>query len=139
MKGIKYFVVVLLLVLASCDKAFENGELDGMWRLERVEMNDAELFPENIYFSFQRHLVMLGAYYEQASPLLYMAEFDYLDGAITMQCFYKHPGIDGECSMEDLAMYYIFNSVEVFYVDVLNDKTLLMHTGDGRSYSFRRW
>ncbi len=139
MKNFIYIFVAFIACLFSCDKAFENGELDGMWRLEEVEMHDVSVSPGNVYFSFQRHLVLLGKYQEQGAPELYMADFEHVDGVITMTKFYAYPGVDGICNKEDLKKYYIFNDVEIFIVDVLNDNALVMHTRDGRSYSFRRW
>lgn len=139
MKIIKYILFISLLLLASCDKAFENGELDGMWRLEKVEVSGKEIYPSDVYYSFQRHLVMLGVYSEQAPPLLYMANFDYSAGKIVMNNFYAHPGIEGECNLSELEKYYIYNATETFMVDVLNADVLLMHTADGRIYNFRKW
>ena len=140
MREAKYFVFIfLLLAFVSCDKAFENGKLDGMWRLEKVELGDSEVYPSNIYYSFQRHLVMLGIYHEQAPPFLYMASFDYTAGDIVMCDFYKHPGIEGERDAEELEKLYIYNETERFAVDVLSEDVLLMHTPDGRVYSFRKW
>ncbi len=139
MKTIKYLIIISLLLLVSCDKAFENGDLDGMWRLEKVEVSGKEIYPSDVYYSFQRHLVMLGVYYEQAPPLLYMANFDYAAGCIVMNNFYAHPGIEGERDMAALERYYIYNETETFVVDVLNSDVLHMHTSDGRTYYLRRW
>ncbi len=139
MRKFIYIFVAFIACLFSCDKAFENGELDGMWRLKEIEMHGISANPGNICFSFQRHLVLLGKYQEQGAPELYMAEFEHNDGIITMKRFYAYPGVEGVCNKEDLEKYYIFNDVEVFVVDVLSEDALVMHTHDGRVYSFRRW
>ena len=47
MKKIACILSLLTLLLTSCDKAFVNGDLDGMWRLVKVEKGGAEMYPES--------------------------------------------------------------------------------------------
>ena len=139
MRNFIYIFVVFIACFFSCDKAFENGDLDGMWRLENVE-KEGDTYPlDGVYYSFQRHLVLLGKYNEQGAPELYMAEFEHSGGEIVMTGFYLYPGVDGVCNKEDLKKYCIYNDPERFVVDVLNNDVLVMHTNDGRIYSFRKW
>ena len=139
MRSARIIFIAILLAFVACDKAFENGELDGMWKLERVCSSGNEYCPADIYYSFQRHLATLGKYYEQASPFLYLAEFDYSGDVITMTNFKAHPGIENVCNKDDLALFYIYNEVsETFVIDRLDDDMLIMHTGNAE-YCFRRW
>lgn len=130
--------LVIPFILISCEKIYINGDLDGMWKLEKVVKGDSVEYPANICYSFQRHLVMLGEYYAEGFPDYYMAEFDYVGDTLTMTKFYKYPGHDDICDMEELKQYYIFSDTMVFIVDNLNSETLLMHTVD-REYRFRKW
>lgn len=130
--------LVIPFILISCEKIYINGDLDGMWKLEKVVKGDSVEYPANICYSFQRHLVMLGEYYAEGFPDYYMAEFDYVGDMLTMTKFYKYPGRDDICDMEELKQYYIFSDTMVFIVDNLNSETLLMHTVD-REYRFRKW
>ena len=70
--------LVIPFILISCEKIYINGDLDGMWKLEKVVKGDSVEYPANICYSFQRHLVMLGEYYAEGFPDYYMAEFDYV-------------------------------------------------------------
>lgn len=81
---------------------------------------------------------MLGEYYDEEFPDYYMAEFDYTDSIITMTKFYKYPGRDDICDMEELKEYYIFSDTMVFVVDYMNSERLLMHTEE-RDYFFEKW
>lgn len=130
--------LVIPFILTSCEKIYINGDLDGMWKLEKVVKGDSVEYPANICYSFQRHLVMLGEYYDEEFPDYYMAEFDYTDSIITMTKFYKYPGRDDICDMEELKEYYIFSDTMVFVVDYMNSERLLMHTEE-RDYFFEKW
>ena len=59
------------LCLLSCEKVYINGDLDGMWKLQTVETTDTTICPQNIYYSFQRHLVMLGEHFDTGFPNYY--------------------------------------------------------------------
>ncbi|MBR3876991.1 MAG: lipocalin-like domain-containing protein [Bacteroidaceae bacterium] len=130
--------IVIPFILTSCEKIYINGDLDGMWKLEKVVKGDSVEYPANICYSFQRHLVMLGEYYAEGFPDYYMAEFDYTDSIITMTKFYKYPGRDDTCDMEELKKYYIFSDTMVFVVDNMGNDNLFMHTKE-RKYYFRKW
>lgn len=126
------------LLLISCERIYINGELDGLWKLERAQSADGVEYPADIYYSFQRHLVILGKYYEEGFPEYYMAEFDKKGDTMTMTNFYKYPGNEGVCDMKDLEKYYIFSDTMVFVLDELDRGLLLMHT-DRYNYGFRKW
>ena len=68
------------LCLLSCEKVYINGDLDGMWKLQTVETTDTTIRPQNIYYSFQRHLVMLGEHFDTGFPNYYLAQFDQIKG-----------------------------------------------------------
>ena len=56
----------LLALVAGCDKAPMNGDLDGMWQLLREEKTDTlmDVKADGIYVSFQLHTVQFDAYGE---------------------------------------------------------------------------
>ena len=136
----KLFVIfIILLTLSACDKAFVNGDLDGMWRLERVTCDGMEFCPERIYYSFQRHIVMFGRYYEEGMPFLYMGNFVHESGKITMSGFKEYPGSADICDEGALNSFFIFNvSGEVFDVERLDKDNMVLSTTD-RVYYFRKW
>lgn len=131
-------LLVVPFILASCEKAFINGELDGMWKLHSVETADSVSYPANIRYSFQRHLVMLGEYYDEGFPDFYMAEFDKKGNELVMFKFCKYPANLGVSNMEELEKYYIFSDTVRFNIEVLDDEVLVMNDGE-RRYSFSKW
>lgn len=143
MKNIIYILIALIATsFASCDKAFENGDLDGMWKLVKVETDTGEIFPENIYYSFQRHIVIMGIYAEEGMPQnLYMGYFFHKGTTMVMNNFYRKPGIEGECDPAELENLYIYgydgSDIE-FAVKALSNERLVLSTGN-LQYYFRKW
>ena len=113
------------LCLLSCEKVYINGDLDGMWRLQTVETTDTTIHPQNIYYSFQRHLVMLGEHFETGFPNYYLAEFDREGDMLVMSNFYKWPVNQGVCDKEELKKYFIFSDTVKFIVEVLDEEVLV--------------
>lgn len=131
---------IILLSLSACDKAFVNGDLDGMWRLERVVCSDTEIQPQGIYYSFQRHIVMFGRYHDdESAPFLYMGNFSHENGKIAMSGFKEYPGIVDVCDAAALEGLYIYNATgELFDVVLLEKDNMVLATGE-RVYYFRKW
>lgn len=137
MKKILY--VCLLLLLLSCERIFINGELDGMWRLRRVDNGVVVEHPDSIFYTFQRHLVMLGIYSETEHPKnWYMGCFEYEGDSIVMNNFYRYPGTDGIRVPKELENLYIFDTVAKFKVEHLSNDMLLLSSSDVE-YTFEKW
>ena len=137
MKKILY--VCLLLSCFSCERIFINGELDGMWRLQRVGWADEEVCPDSIFYSFQRHLVMMGIYSETEHPKnFYMGRFFYDGDSIIMDNMYRYPGMDGVCVPQELENLFIFDTVARFRVEHLDNRKMVL-SSFGREYSFIKW
>ena len=48
----RYLLILFFaMMFVACDKVYINGELDGMWQLQRVERAGEVLAPENIYYT----------------------------------------------------------------------------------------
>lgn len=131
--------ICLLLLLLSCERIFINGELDGMWRLERVESETDVVYPDSIFYSFQRHLVMMGIYSETEHPKnFYMGCFSYDGNNIVMDNFYRYPGMDGVCVPEELENLYIYDVTANFKVENIDNKKLVLSSFE-REYTFTKW
>ena len=131
--------ICLLLLILSCERIFINGELDGMWRLERVESETDVVYPDSIFYSFQRHLVMMGIYSETEHPKnYYMGCFSYDGNNIVMDNFYRYPGMDGVCVPEELENLYIYDVTANFEVENIDNKKLVL-SSFGREYTFTKW
>lgn len=135
----KFLYICLLFLVMSCEKIFINGDLDGMWRLQSIEDKNYVIYPDSIFYTFQRHLVMMGIYSETEPPKnWYMGCFFYEGDSITMNNFYRYPGIDGICVPQELEKLHIYDTNVGFKVERLNDKVLVLSDAD-RKYSFRKW
>ena len=135
----KIIYIFLLLLTVSCERIFINGDLDGMWRLERFETPDAVAYPDSIFYSFQRHLVMAGIYSETMNPRnYYMGYFQYENDSIVMNNFYRYPGMDGVCVPEELKNLHIYDTVYGFKVEHLNDEVLILSSSNMK-YTFNKW
>ena len=135
----KILYICLLMSLFSCEKIFINGNLDGMWRLVSVEKGHEVINPESIFYSFQRHLVMMGVYSETKHPEnYYMGCFVYENDSIVMDNFYRYPGMSGDCVPKELENLYIYDIVAKFEVQHLSSEKLVMTSNDIR-YTFRKW
>ena len=129
----------LLLLCFSCERIFINDELDGMWRLQRVVSVDGTACPDSIFYSFQRHLVMMGIYSETEHPKnFYMGCFSYDGNNIVMDNFYRYPGMDGVCVPEELENLYIYDVTANFEVENIDNKKLVL-SSFGREYTFTKW
>jgi hypothetical protein len=137
MKKILY--LCLLLLLLSCERIFINGELDGMWRLRRVDNGVVVEHPDSIFYTFQRHLVMLGIYSETEHPRnWYMGCFEYDGDSIVMNNFYRYPGTDGIRVPKELENLYIYDTIAKFKVEHLSNDMLLLSSSDVE-YTFEKW
>lgn len=135
----KFLYICLLLLALSCEKIFINGNLDGMWRLQSVENESSTVYPDSIFYTFQRHLVMMGIYSETELPKnWYMGCFKYENDSIIMNNFYRYPGTDGIRVPEELKNLHIYDTIVGFKVERLDDKVLVLSDAD-RRYSFRKW
>ena len=126
------------LCFLSCEKVYINGDLDGMWKLQTVETTDTTICPQNIYYSFQRHLVMLGEHFDTGFPNYYLALFDREGDMLVMSNFYKWPVNQGVCDKEELKKYFIYSDTVKFIVEVLDEEVLVMRDGN-RAYNFKKW
>lgn len=135
----KILYICLLLSLLSCERIFINGKLDGMWRLKRVESVDEVVYPDSIFYSFQRHLVMIGIFSETERPKnYYMGCFSFDGESISMNNFYRYPGMDGVCVPEELKNLHIYDVTADFEVEHIDNKKLVLSSFD-RKYTFAKW
>lgn len=135
----KMLYVCLLLLALSCERIYINGDLDGMWRLQSVENESSVIYPDTIFYTFQRHLVMMGIYSETEHPQnFYMGCFAYDGDSIMMNNFYRYPGIDGIRVLEELKNLHIYDTIVRFKVDHLDSEVLVL-SGSNKKFSFRKW
>ena len=136
----KRLLLILLLVpmFVACDKVYINGELDGMWQLQRVEYAGNVYTPCDIYYSFQRHLSQISKHYDEMLPLRYLGNLYYTGDTVVMSGFRKFLEEDIVATPPTLAGFYLYSDSTVFVVERLDDEFLIMNSVDGR-YTLRKW
>lgn len=135
----KFFLIFLLApMFVACDKVYINGDLDGMWQLQRVECGENVYTPVDIYYSFQRHLTFVSKHYEEKSPLRYLGNLTYYGDTVTMSGFRKFLEEDIIATPDILSDFYLYADSTVFTIERLDDDFLIMSSRDGR-YALRRW
>ena len=135
----RYFLILFFaMMFVACDKVYINGELDGMWQLQRVERAGEIYLPQNIYYSFQRHLTFVSEHYEEELPLRYLGNLCYSGDTVVMSGFRKFLEEHIVASPAMLSGFYLYADTTVFVIERLNDENLIMSSGEGR-YTLRKW
>ena len=125
-------------MFVACDKVYINGDLDGMWQLQRVERGGEIAVPVDIYYSFQRHLTFVSKHYDEEMPLRYLGNLHYSGDTVVMSGFRKFLEEEIVATGDALSGFYLYSDSTVFVVERLDDETLVMRSSDGR-YTLRRW
>ena len=135
----RFFIILFAaMMFVACDKVYVNGDLDGMWQLQRVERGDEAVAPVDIYYSFQRHLTFVSKHYDEEMPLRYLGNLHYSGDTVVMSGFRKFLEEDIVATADALAGFYLYSDSTVFVVERLDDEILVMRSGDG-CYMLRRW
>ncbi len=138
MKKILY-IIIPMLTLFACDKVYINGDLDGMWNLCSVELPEKTIYPNNIYYSFQRHLTQVSKHNDVGLPERYLGNLRYTGDSIIMWGFYIHPGEGHEATPEELAQFYLYSDTTAFAVISIDDENLVMQNKEMHTYTLRKW
>ena len=133
-----FIILFLALMFVACDKVYINGDLDGMWQLQRVERGGEIAVPVDIYYSFQRHLTFVSKHYDEEMPLRYLGNLHYSGDTVVMSGFRKFLEEEIVATGDALSGFYLYSDSTVFVVERLDDETLVMRSSDGR-YTLRRW
>jgi hypothetical protein len=129
-------------MLSACDKVYINGDLDGMWQLQKVENsedNTAE-YKQNIYYSFQRNLTFISKQNETDVPLRYLGNLYYSeqDKSVTINGLRNFPNEKYIATLDDLKQFMIFDINTTFKILELDNEQLIMEHKNYRYY-LKRW
>lgn len=138
MKRVILILSVITATLLSCDKVYINGDLDGMWQLQKVEFSDSAAYPQDIYYSFQRHLVQVSENYEEGLPLRYIGDLDYTGDTLRISGFRKFLEEEIVAGMNELERFFLYDTVTVFKVEVLDDSQLTLRSNRAL-YTLKKW
>ena len=129
-------------MLSACDKVYINGDLDGMWQLQKVENsedNTAE-YKQEIYYSFQRNLTFISKQNETDVPLRYLGNLYYSeqDKSVTINGLRNFPNEKYIATLDDLKQFMIFDINTTFKILELDNEQLIMEHKNYRYY-LKRW
>lgn len=132
--------IIATLLLVACDKVYINGDLDGMWQLQKVEKDSNIEYPERIYYSFQRHMVQVGKYYENAEqlPKRYLGEMNYCGNTLVVYNFREFGKEENAATTDILQEYFLYDAQTEFSIEKLDEDYLIMKS-DKATYILEKW
>lgn len=132
------YILIACTLLAACDRVYINGELDGMWRLENVIYPDSTANPEQVFYSFQRHMTQVSKHNDSTLPIRYLGNLYYDGTTLTMSHFYSFPYEEHAATTEILKEFHLHSDSTVFQIISLDNESLIMKNGE-RTYTLRKW
>ncbi len=143
MKRIITSLTIAVVLLSSCvDNVYINGDLDGMWQLQKVEdtSSGSTIYPLDIYYSFQRNLTFISRMNENEEPLRYLGNFYYDSekGTINIDGLRLFPQEKPAATKEDLKQFMLYDLSTTFIIDHLSSKQLIMSDGT-LQYTLKKW
>ena len=122
----------------GCDSYLINGQLDGMWQLHSIERQSPDTLIYNegdLFYSFQRHSVLIGDYSNphelvgQMKNEQYISLFDYTDDTITIDEFHRYYKREDQPSdTTRLKRFGIFTKQTIFHIEELTSKRLILQS-----------
>ena len=131
-------ILVTTLALSACDKVYINGDLDGMWRLESVVYPDSTAMPDQIFYSFQRHLVQVSKHDGTELPKRFLGSLDYRGTTLSMSNFQRFPLEEYPATTEMLKEFHLYSDSTAFNVITLDEERLILENGE-LIYTLRKW
>ena len=127
-----------IVALTACDSYLINGHLDGMWQLQTIERTAPNTLITNegdLFYSFQRHTVLIGDYNNpnelvgQLKNEQYVSLFTYEGDSITMgefHLYYKRE--DQPYDTMRLKRFGIYDKQTTFHVKELTTKRMILRS-----------
>lgn len=131
-------ILVATFALSACDKVYINGDLDGMWRLESVVYPDSTAMPDQIFYSFQRHLVQVSKHDGTELPKRFLGNLDYRGATLSMSNFQRFPLEEYPATIEMLREFHLYSDSTAFNVITLDEERLILENGE-RIYTLSKW
>lgn len=138
----RHFIHILTLLtiatLTACDSYLINGPLDGMWQLQTIERTAPDTLITNagdLFYSFQRHTVLMGDYNNpdelpgQLKDEQYVSLFTYEGDRITVgefHLYYKRE--EQPYDTTRLRRFGIYNTYTTFHIEELTAQRLVLRS-----------
>ena len=142
------FVLAIVIAFTACDSYLINGELDGMWQLQSIERNNPDTTIRNegnLFYSFQRHTILIGDYNNPNGPVGQLKSEQY-------DCLFERIG--DSIKMEEFQLYYqrenqpydttrlkrfgLYEKKNAFHIEELTIKRLVLRS-DSALLTMRRY
>lgn len=131
---------VVAFMFGSCEiETLDNGDLDGMWHLTRIDTlatsATADMSSKSIYWSFQARLLELDdKSWEHQSLLM---RFEHNGATLRLYDPYIYDREDGDKALEDITLlnpYGIVAPDETYTIERLNGSKMVLLSGTYRMY-----
>ena len=140
------FTASIVMLLTSCQEySYIENELHGFWQVTRVEnilTGESTEAQADLYYSFQRSMVMLN-YKSPTKPsgqmmTQYITTFDLSADSITMGDFRINMEYDKKVAIEALYKFGIYDEYTTFAWDIEKKHTLIL-TSDKARITLRKY
>lgn len=143
-----YNILAFAIVIAftACDSYLINGELDGIWQLQTIERNNPDTIIRNegdLFYSFQRHTILIGDYNNgpvgQLKSEQYDCLFERIGDSIMMeefQLYYQRE--DQPYDTTRLKRFGLYEKKNTFHIEELTIKRLVLRS-DSALLTMRRY
>lgn len=138
----RHIRIILALIIATsltaCDHYLINGHLDGMWQLQTIERNSPDTLIHNegdLFYSFQRHTLIIGDY-NNPDELVghmkneqYVSLFEYEGDSIIVDEFHLYYKRENQpYDTTRLRRFGIYDKQTTFHIEELNAKHMVLRS-----------
>lgn len=136
----KIWIISVAALMSSCESYLANGYLDGFWQVQSIENKLTDEITDcegNIYYSFQRDLVLL-TYKSPHRPIgqakeHYIAYFTHQGDTIAMTDFRIYLDKEGtQAPLHSLEKFGLYDLFTTFYVEQLSKETMTLSSEKAR-------
>ena len=131
---------VVAFMFGSCEiETLDNGDLDGMWHLTKVDTPPppppADMGSKRIYWSFQARLLELDD--KSGAHQSILMRFEHNGATLRLYDPYIYDREDGDKALEDITLlnpYGIVAPDETYTIESLNGSKMVLLSGTYRMY-----
>ena len=119
-----WLVVFAVSLLASCQKAPVNGDLDGQWQLQSVTADGVTAVADGLYLRIQLDVAQLA----HGGEVVATGNMEYNGSTLKID----FPYVITQADLQSLAPWGVYDNPVVFHMEELTSKRLVMTSGDVR-------
>lgn len=123
-----FLALIFILTLSSCRRTSHNGDLDGFWRIDRIEFADPEpgqdntVVPDQLFIAINLELMQL---YNPSLVATGVINYDEDQATLGVEFPYKP-------SLQTLIKFGITDNPVTFKVEDVSGKRLVLKSDDTR-------